>query len=344
MKLSSIMPGRFRKKIAIDLGNNTIRILESGRGILFQEPTVIALKGLGTDREEIIAVGHKAKQMIGKGHKNLAVIRPMRAGVIDDYNMVDKIMQHCIKLCVKRSLFAPDILIGMPLGTTPVERRAVRDTAQRLGIKHIGALEEPIAAAIGVGLPLEMPTASMIIELGGGTTEIAILSLNGIVLFNSVRLGGDTLDDTIASYVKEKFKLTISSSEAENAKIQVGAALKGVVPVSHAVRGMDLISGLPRSIGITSADIFESIDAQLGAIDQAIRDVLDKCPPELSSDLLTNGIMLTGGVAQLRGIDTRIAALTGLPVTIADDPANAVIRGLGICLDSFEDYAELVSM
>jgi rod shape-determining protein MreB len=305
-----------------------------GRGIILNEPSVVATNAEGT---RIIAVGKQAREMVGRTPGSIVAIRPMRDGVIADYVVTEGMLRHFIeRACGRNRLFKPDVMISIPSGLTGVERRAVQEAAQEAGAKWVHLIEEPLAAAIGADLPIAMPSGSMIADIGGGTTEIAVISLGGTVVSNSIRVGGNRLDESIITYVKRKHNLMIGEPTAEHVKIQVGTAVPLREELSMKVRGRDLAAGLPRDVSVTSAEVREAIAEPLNQIATAIRAVLEQTPPELSADILDKGIVLSGGASQLRGLDKYISSQTGIPAVVAENPQECVALGTGLALDNFD--------
>ena len=300
--------GYFSNDLGIDLGTANTLVYVKDRGIVLREPSVVAIQQ-GTSR--VLAVGEEAKRMLGRTPGNIVAIRPMKAGVIADF---------------------ADIVVAVPTDITEVEKRAVKDSATHAGAREVYLIEEPMAAAIGVGLPVQEPAGNMIVDMGGGTTEVAIISLAGIVLSRSVRVGGDEMDEAIVQYMKRVYNLMIGERTAEEIKITVGSAYPLGEEMSMEVKGRDLVAGLPKTLTITSEEIREALQEPVSAIIEAIRITLERCPPELSSDLVDRGIVLAGGTSQLRGMDKLLAEQTGLPVHVAEDPLSAVAEGTGVVL------------
>lgn len=323
----------FRRDLAVDLGNNTIRIFLRGKGLVFSEPNIAALRrrpGRVDEPAKLLAVGEAAKRMVGKTPIDAFVVKPMRGGVIADFGNAERILEHCVRSVIgKRPGLKPRVLICAPLGVTPVEKRAVRELALSVGAAGVHTIEEPLAAAKGARLPIDEPKASMIVEMGGGTTEIAVIALGGVVVSTSVRIGGDVLDEALAQYVRRRFNLLIGPVEAERAKIAVAAAHPTVEDRAHPISGLDAARGLPRTETLCTRDLDDALREPLGHIVSAVLSVLEACPPELAGDLLDRGVVLTGGGAGLRGVDALIADAVRLPVFVLDNPADAVIQGLG---------------
>ena len=322
--------GYFSNDLGIDLGTANTLVYVKDRGIVLREPSVVAIQQ-GTSR--VLAVGEEAKRMLGRTPGNIVAIRPMKAGVIADFEVTEAMLRYFIRKAHNRKwVIRPRIIISVPSGITEVEKRAVKDSATHAGAREVYLIEEPMAAAIGVGLPVQEPAGNMIVDMGGGTTEVAIISLAGIVLSRSVRVGGDEMDEAIVQYMKRVYNLMIGERTAEEIKITVGSAYPLGEEMSMEVKGRDLVAGLPKTLTITSEEIREALQEPVSAIIEAIRITLERCPPELSSDLVDRGIVLAGGTSQLRGMDKLLAEQTGLPVHVAEDPLSAVAEGTGVVL------------
>ena len=322
--------GYFSNDIGIDLGTANTLVYVKDRGIVLREPSVVAIQQ-GSNR--VLAVGEEAKRMLGRTPGNIVAIRPMKAGVIADFEVTEAMLRYFIRKAHNRKwVVRPRIIISVPSGITEVEKRAVKDSATHAGAREVYLIEEPMAAAIGVGLPVQEPAGNMIVDMGGGTTEVAIISLAGIVLSRSVRVGGDEMDEAIVQYLKRVYNLMIGERTAEEIKITIGSAYPLGEEMSMEVKGRDLVAGLPKTLTITSEEIREALQEPVSAIVEAIRITLERCPPELSSDLVDRGIVLAGGTSQLRGLDKLIAEQTGLPVHVAEDPLSAVAEGTGVVL------------
>ena len=322
--------GHFSNDIGIDLGTANTLVYVKDRGIMLREPSVVAIQQ-GTHR--VLAVGEEAKRMLGRTPGNIVAIRPMKAGVIADFEVTEAMLRYFIrKAHNRRWVVRPRIIISVPSGITEVEKRAVRDSAEAAGAREVYLIEEPMAAAIGVGLPVQEPAGNMIVDMGGGTTEVAIISLAGIVISRSVRVGGDEMDEAIVQYLKRVYNLMIGERTAEEIKIAIGSAYTLGEEMSMEVKGRDLVAGLPKTLTITSDEVRDALQEPVSAIIEAIRITLERCPPELSSDLVDRGIVLAGGTSQLRGLDKLIAEHTGLPVHVAEDPLCAVAEGTGVVL------------
>ena len=322
--------GYFSNDIGIDLGTANTLVYVKDRGIVLREPSVVAIQQ-GSNR--VLAVGEEAKRMLGRTPGNIVAIRPMKAGVIADFEVTEAMLRYFIRKAHNRKwVVRPRIIISVPSGITEVEKRAVKDSATHAGAREVYLIEEPMAAAIGVGLPVQEPAGNMIVDMGGGTTEVAIISLAGIVLSRSVRVGGDEMDEAIVQYLKRVYNLMIGERTAEEIKITIGSAYPLGEEMSTEVKGRDLVAGLPKTLTITSEEIREALQEPVSSIVEAIRITLERCPPELSSDLVDRGIVLAGGTSQLRGMDKLIAEQTGLPVHVAEDPLSAVAEGTGVVL------------
>lgn len=320
-------------KIGIDLGTANVLVYVKGRGVIIQEPSVVAV----SDDNHIIAVGEEAREMIGRTPGNITAIRPMKDGVIADYVITEAMLRYFIKKA-GRSFTKPDVMISVPSGVTSVEKRAVRDAALKAGAREAYLIEEPLAAAIGANVPISGPSGNMIIDIGGGTSEIAVIALGGIVVSASVRVGGNRFDDAIANYIRKKYNLMVGERTAEDVKIQIGAALPLERELQMEVRGRDLIAGLPRTIPLTSSEVTEALEQPLQLIVAAVRQVLEQTPPELSSDIIDKGMVMSGGGALLRNIDKLLTQVTGVPCHVAEDPLNCVALGTGRALEHFDFF------
>jgi len=325
----------FSKDMGIDLGTANTLVYVRGKGIVVREPSVVAIQ---EDTKQVLAVGQEAKQMIGRTPGNIIAIRPLKDGVIADFDITQSMLKYFIKRAYpqKSLFFAPRVVIGVPSGVTEVEKRAVEEAALQAGAKEAFLIEEPMAAAIGAGLPVEEPTGNMIVDIGGGTTEIAIISLGGIVTSKSVRIGGDELDEAIVQYIKKEYSLMIGERTAEAVKLNIGSAYPKNVDEKMPVRGRDLISGLPRTLNVSSSEILEALKEPINTIVEAIKYTLEKTPPELASDVMEFGIVLTGGGALLNGMDKLIRKETGMPVSIAENPLDCVALGTGKTIEEIE--------
>ncbi len=317
--------------IGIDLGTANTLVYVKGKGIVMREPSVVAID---TASRRVLAVGDEAKRMLGRTPGNITAIRPMKDGVIADFDITEAMLRYFIKKVQNNSkMIPPRVVIAIPSGITEVEKRAVKESAIHAGAREVLLLEEPMASAIGVGLPVEEPAANMIVDIGGGTTEVAIISLAGIVFSKSIRVAGDELDSAIINYMKRAYNLLIGERTAEEIKLKVGSAYPLDEEITLEVKGRDSVAGLPKTIHITSQEIREALADTVASIVDAVRNALERCPPELSADLVDRGFVLAGGGALLRGIDRLLSERTGLPVTVADDPLSAVANGTGAVLE-----------
>ena len=331
----------FTKDIGIDLGTANTLVFRKGKGIIMREPSVVAVD---TRTDTVRYVGQEAKEVIGRTPGSIVAVRPLKDGVIADFDITASMLQIFIKRVFNNSIFArPRVIICIPSGVTEVERRAVREAAFKAGAKHVWIIEEPMAAAIGAGLPVAEASGSMVVDIGGGTSEVAVISLGGIVAARSVRIGGDALDSAIIQYVKRKYNLLIGERTAEDIKMQIGSAFPFEGEASMNIKGRDLGDGLPKNIMITSEEIREALADALALVMEAIRITLERTPPELSADIIDHGITLTGGGALLRGLDKLIEKETGMPVYIGEDPLDCVAKGTGKVLESIEQLHELLS-
>jgi rod shape-determining protein MreB len=312
--------------LGIDLGTANTLVYVKDHGIVLREPSVVAVKA-GTN--EVLAVGDDAKRMLGRTPGNIIAIRPLKDGVIADFEVTEAMLRHFIRKVNNKKRSNPRVVIAIPSGITAVERRAVRESAEQAGARGVFLMEEPMAAAIGVGLPVQDASGNMIVDIGGGTTEVALISLSGIVYSRSVRTAGDELDESVIQYMKRDYNLMIGERTAEDIKIRIGSAAALPKETSMEVKGRDLVSGLPKTITITSQEIRESMAEPLSTIVDAVRTTLERCPPELAADLVDRGLVLAGGGALLRGLDKLLREETGLPVHIAEDPLSAVAEGTG---------------
>jgi rod shape-determining protein MreB len=322
------------KKIGIDLGTSTVLVYVKGEGIVINEPSLVALNRDGT---KILAVGRQAAEMVGRTPDTITVVRPMREGVIADFVVTEGMLHYFIaKVQGRQRIFKPEIMICVPSGVTSVERRAVTEAAISAGAKQAWLIDEPLAAAIGADLPISQPSGHAICDIGGGTTEIAVISLSGMVVAHSIRVGGNRIDDAIASFVKRKHNLLIGERTAEEVKVGIGSALPPKELLTMEVRGRDLVSGLPKNVMLNSREVAEAIQDPLAQIVGAVRGVLEQTPPELAADIYDKGIVLSGGGALLRNIDRYLVMHTGVPAIVADDPQTCVARGTGLALEHFE--------
>lgn len=319
-------------EVGIDLGTANVLVYLKGKGVVINEPSVVAIN---TDTDEILAVGAEAKQMIGRTPGNIVAIRPLRDGVISDYSVTERMLKHFIrKTWPGRGFSRPRILVGIPSGVTEVEKRAIKEAAAQAGGKEVCLIEEPVAAAIGAGIDISKPSGVMIIDIGGGTTDIAVISLGSIVTNKLLKIAGDSFDEAIIKYMRRKYNLYIGERTAEDIKMTIGCAFPREEAVVRKCSGRDLMTGLPRTIEVTSTEIMEALDESMQIICGAIREVLEQTPPELAADISTNGIVINGGGALLYGIDKRIEQHIGIKVTISEDPKSCVAIGTGIAMDS----------
>lgn len=343
MFLDSIF-GVFSNDLAIDLGTANTLIYVKGQGVVCNEPSVVAVQNDGPGgRRKVVAVGAEAKSMLGRTPESITAIRPMKDGVIADFEITEEMLRRLIrKVHNRRTLVRPRIIICVPHGITEVEKRAVRESAESAGAREVYLIEEPMAAAIGAGLPITEACGSMILDIGGGTAEIAVISLKGIVYSRSVRVGGDKMDEAISNYVKRRHNMLIGERTAEQIKIAVGAALPTGQNLTVEVRGRDLVQGVPKSAVVTEEEIRDALLEPVNQIVEVVRIALEKTPPELSSDIVDRGITLTGGGALLRNLDRLISRETGLPVVLVDDPISAVVVGSGAVLDQLDQLKDVI--
>lgn len=338
--LISLM-GMFARDLGIDLGTANTVLYVRGEGIMLNEPSIVVIR---RDTHEALAVGNEAKRMLGRTPGSIDAIRPIKDGVIADFDITESMLRYFIRrVHDRRTLLSPRIVIAVPAGITEVERRAVKDSAERAGARKVYCIVEPMAAAIGCGLPVHEPAGNMIIDIGGGTTEVAIMSLSGIVFSRSVRVGGDELDEAIVQYMKRVYNLMIGERTAEEIKIAIGSAYPLAEELTLDIRGRDLGAGLPKTVVVTSQEIRQSMSDPIETIVGAVRYALERCPPELSADLIDRGIVMSGGGALLRGFDRLIEEETGLPVHIADDPLAAVALGTGRIIEE-EDLLRKIAI
>ena len=322
------------RDMAIDLGTANTLVYVRGRGIVLNEPSVVAIN---QDTGGILAVGLEAKKMIGRTPGNIVAIRPLKDGVISDFDTTERMLRYFIQKVHKRRHFAkPRLVVCVPSGITGVEQRAVKDAGYAAGARKVYIIEEPMAAAIGAGLPIHEPTGNMVVDIGGGTTEIAVISLGGIVTVQSIRVGGDELDQAIITWIKREYSLLLGERTAEEIKMAIGSAFPAAGEPDAEIRGRDLVTGLPKTILVTAEEIRKAIDEPVSRIVEAVKTTLDSCPPELSGDIMDRGIVLTGGGALLHGLDERLRHETGIAVHIAENPLNAVVMGTGRCIEEFE--------
>ena len=327
--------------LAIDLGTANTVLYVKGKGIVLREPSVVAVRK-DSRGSRVLAVGKEAKEMLGRTPGNIVAIRPMKDGVIADFEVTEAMLRYFInKVHNRRTLVHPRIIVSVPSGITQVEKRAVRETAESAGAREVYLIEEPMAAAIGAGLPITEPTANMIVDIGGGTTEVAVISLAGIVYAKSVRVAGDKMDESILQYIKRKHNLAIGERTAEEIKTTLGNVLPEEPYQTMDIKGRDLVSGIPKTLTITSKEIQSAISEQVDVIVDAVRVALEQTPPELSADIVDQGIVLTGGGALLKNLDTLLKRETGMPIIVADDPLSSVVLGSGRALDNLEILREI---
>ncbi|MBN2254304.1 MAG: rod shape-determining protein [Deltaproteobacteria bacterium] len=332
----------FSNDLAIDLGTANTLVCVKGEGVVLSEPSVVAVHRDARGVKKVLAVGTEAKRMLGRTPGNIVAIRPMRDGVIADFEITEAMLRHFIlRVHNRRALVRPRIIISIPSGITQVEKRAVKETAESAGAREVYLIEEPMAAAIGAGLPITEPISSMIVDIGGGTTEVAVISLAGIVYAKSVRVAGDKLDEAIVQYMKRKYSLLIGERSGEMIKTSIGCAYPDDEIRTVDVKGRDLISGIPKIIEINSEEIREAIMEPVSIIVDAVKDALENAPPELAGDIVDRGIVLTGGGALLRNLDVLLREETGLPISISDDPLSTVARGAGMALDEIDLLKEV---
>lgn len=341
MSLSKRFSGMLSNNIGIDLGTANTLVYLQGKGIVVNEPSVVAVN---KKTSQVVAVGADAKRMLGRTPGHLTAVRPLVDGVVSDFEATQEMLAYLISRAQgsSRKLLGPRTVIGVPSGITNVEIRAVRDAAMNAGAREVHIIEEPMAAALGVRLPVREATGSMIVDMGGGTTDIAVVSLGGIVRSKNLRIAGDKLNSDIMSYVRSEFKVLIGEKTAEDVKIAIGSLIASSSPLEAVVRGRDLITGLPREIVLTDSDVREAISQSIDTLIEAVREVLETTPPEVLSDIIRSGIYLVGGGALLRGLDALLAEWSKVPVFVADDPLTAVVRGTGIILEDLENNSEFL--
>jgi rod shape-determining protein MreB len=332
--------GFLGRDLAVDLGTANTLVYERGRGIVLNEPSVVAIN---QNTGGIVAVGAEAKRMVGRTPGNIVAIRPLKDGVIADFDTTERMLRYFIQKVHKRRFLAkPRVVVCVPSGITGVEQRAVKDAGYAAGARKVYIIEEPMAAAIGAGLPIHEPTGNMIVDIGGGTTEVAVISLGGVVTSLSIRTGGDELDDALIQFVKKEYSLMLGERTAEEIKTTVGTAFPIPDETSAELRGRDLVTGLPRTIVVTAEEIRRALDEPLTRIVDAVKTTLDRTPPELCGDIMDRGIVLTGGGALLKGLDERLRHETGMPVIIAEQPLNCVVMGSGKCVEEFEALQQVL--
>jgi rod shape-determining protein MreB len=326
--------GLFSNDLAIDLGTANTLIYVKGEGIVCNEPSVVAVQKESRGGRKVLAVGAEAKKMVGRTPGNIVAIRPLKDGVIADFEITEAMLRYFIqKIHNRKTLVRPRIIICVPFGITEVEKRAVKESAESAGAREVYLIEEPMAAAIGAGLPITEPTGNMIVDIGGGTTEVAVISLAGVVFSKSVRVGGDKMDEAIAQYIKRKYNLLVGERTAELIKITIGSAYPAQEIQTMEIKGRDLVAGVPKTVEISDEEIRDSLLEPINQIVEAVRIALERTPPELASDIVDKGIVLAGGGALLRNLDVLLREETGLPIMLADDPLTAVVMGAGRALD-----------
>lgn len=331
------LAGMFSNDLAIDLGTANTLVYVKGKGIVTNEPSVVAVQRDVRGGKKILAVGKEAKEMLGRTPGSIVAIRPMKDGVIADFEITEAMLRYFIERAHnRRTMVKPRIIICVPYGITEVEKRAVKESAESAGAREVHLIEEPMAAAIGAGLPITEPSGNMIVDIGGGTTEVAVISLAGIVFSKSVRVGGDKMDEAIVNYLKRKYNLLIGERTAEQIKIAIGTAYPDSEVRSMQVKGRDLVAGIPKTIEVVSEEIREAIAEPVNTIVEAVRVALERTPPELAADIVDKGIVLAGGGALIRNLDVLLREETGLPIMIADDPLCAVVLGSGKALDQID--------
>ncbi|HZB33923.1 MAG TPA: rod shape-determining protein [Streptosporangiaceae bacterium] len=328
------------RDMAVDLGTANTLVYVRGRGIVLNEPSVVAIN---TNTGKIVAVGIEAKRMIGRTPGNIVAVRPLKDGVIADFDVTERMLRYFIQKVHKRRHFAkPRIVVAVPSGITGVEQRAVKEAGYQAGARRVYIIEEPMAAAIGAGLPVHEPTGNMVVDIGGGTTEVAIISLGGIVTSQSVRVGGDELDQAVMAYSKKEYSLMLGERTAEEIKMAIGSAYPFTDEPHAEIRGRDLVSGLPKTIIISAEEVRRAIEEPVNAIVDAVKTTLDKCPPELSGDVMDRGVALTGGGALLKNLDERLREETGMPIHLVDNPLDSVVLGTGKCVEDFEALRQVL--
>ena len=330
------------KRIGIDLGTANSLVYLTGSGVVLNEPTVVAVS---VDDNRVVAVGKEAKEMLGRTPGNIIASRPLRDGVIADYVVTEAMLRYFLnQICGRARFFKPDVMICVPAGCTQVERRAVMDATLSAGARNVYLIEEPLAAAIGAKIPIAQPSGNMIVDIGGGSSEAAVISLGGVVVHNSVRVAGNKLDEAIAAYIKKKYNLIIGERMAEEVKIQIGTAMNQAIGGKKLeVRGRDSLNGLPRMIELDGNEVALALQNNLTQIINGIKNVLENTPPELASDIIDKGIVLSGGTALLRNLDKLIVSATGVPVHVAEDPLLCVVRGTGVALENIDLYKRSIS-
>ena len=328
------------RDMAVDLGTANTLVYVRGRGIVLNEPSVVALN---TNNGQVVAVGVEAKRMIGRTPGNIVAVRPLKDGVIADFDVTERMLRYFIQKVHRRTRMAkPRIVVAVPSGITGVEQSAVKEAGHQAGARKVYIIEEPMAAAIGAGLPVNEPTGNMVVDIGGGTTEIAVIALNGIVTKTSIRTGGDEMDEAIMNYAKKAYNMLIGEQTAERIKIEIGSAFPLPEEMDMEIKGRDLVRGIPRTLRVSSVEIREALQEPVGQIVNALRESLERTPPELAADIVDRGIYMTGGGALLRGLDLLMREVTNLNIRVAQDPLTCVVRGAGKILEKLEDYEKVI--
>ena len=340
-KLQEKLSPLFSHDVGIDLGTANTLVYLRGKGIVVNEPSVVAVN---QKTGRVVAVGTAAKQMLGRTPGHLVAVRPLVDGVISDFEVTEEMLAYLINRAQgsQKKMFGPRVVVGVPSGITNVEIRAVRDAAANAGAREVYIVEEPMAAAIGIRLPVKEAVGSMVVDIGGGTTDIAVVSLGGIVRSKNLRIAGDKLNNDIIAHVRSEFKILIGEKTAESVKIAIGSVIEGTSPLEAVVRGRDLVTGLPREVVLTDSDIREAISQSIDTLIESVREVLETTPPEILADIMKNGIHLVGGGALIKGLDTLLAEWMKIPVHVADDPLTAVARGAGVILENLDGYADVL--
>jgi len=333
------LTGLFSHDIGIDLGTANTLVYVKGRGVVINEPSIVAVN---QKTGQVVAVGREAKEMLGRTPAHIVAVQPLVEGVISDFEVTEEMLAYLLNKAQgnRRRLLGPRVVIGVPSGVTSVEIRAVRDVAKNAGAREVHIIEEPMAAAIGIRLPVSKPTGSMIIDIGGGTANIGVISLGGIVNSRNIKTAGDRFDADISAYIRNEHKILIGERSAEDLKLSVGSVIEGEKPLTTTVRGRDLVTGLPREVVVTDADMRSAIEHSIDELLEAVKEVIETTPPEVLADVMQGGIHLTGGGALLRGLPELLKATLGVPVHVAQDPLTAVVRGTGFVLDDIEAYRE----
>ncbi len=336
LKLPKSITDRFSRDIGIDLGTANTLVYLKGKGVVITEPSVVAVN---TKTGQVVAVGTQARDMLGRTPAHISAVRPLVEGVVSDFEVTEEMLSYLIqKAHTEKTPLGPTVVIGVPSGITSVEVRAVRDAARNAGAREVHIIEEPMAAALGAKLPVKEPVGTMIVDIGGGTTDIALLSLGGIVRSKNLRIAGDTLNQDISAYIRSEFKILIGERTAEDVKIAVGTVLKPTTPLQPTIRGRDLVTGLPREIVITDTDVREAIASSVQSIVESVKEVLETAPPEVVADVMRLGVYLTGGGALLRGLPELMADELKVPIHVVDDPLTTVVRGTGVVLEDIEAH------